>query len=345
MPDLTCALGPDCAGTLLTSLIRTTRRSLVVAMYEVGPSYAWALAAAARRGVDVRLLIDDHPSDGNAASARAIIAAGGRCRVLGRGRQAAHWKLLLADGATTAAGTGNLLWRDAPRDRRGRLPPTAPPLRGTREWWALSGSRAVAGHAAEALECGWQRGRRPPAWWTRRPLQVLPGDVGMPALQVPPAAFDVAERRVRLIVGGLPVARVQRQLVLHARRRVLIAAPYIHTDAAGVRPLLDVVRAAAVRGVEVGVLLGAPPRREDASRLLRGGIAVRVMDPLATTRGHAKGLVADDTVLVSSANWSSAGLGPNWESALLVRSPAAAEYFAAAWQRDWDGSRQLRDAV
>ncbi|MGH7744713.1 MAG: phospholipase D-like domain-containing protein, partial [Candidatus Dormibacteria bacterium] len=136
MSELICALGPDSAGTVVTGLVRGARTSLDVAMYEVGPSYAWALARAAHEGVRVRVILDGHRGDGNAATAAAIIAAGGECRVLPRGAAAAHWKLLLVDGRVVATGTGNLIWRDLPRDAWGRLPPTAPLLRGTREWWA-----------------------------------------------------------------------------------------------------------------------------------------------------------------------------------------------------------------
>jgi phosphatidylserine/phosphatidylglycerophosphate/cardiolipin synthase-like enzyme len=46
--------------------------------------------------------------------------------------------------------------------------------------------------------------------------------------------------------------------------------------------------------------------------------------------------VADGSVLVSSANWSEAGLGGNWEAALYIDHPGAAAYYAAAWRRDWE---------
>ena len=141
MSLLTCALGPDSAGTLLTAMLRDARSSIDAAVYEVGPSYAWVLAEAARQGVRVRLLLDDHPSDGNASTALDLIRGGGECRVLGGGGPSAHWKLLVVDGAKVAVGTGNLVWRDAPRDRRGGVPPHAGALHGTREWWGW-GARA-----------------------------------------------------------------------------------------------------------------------------------------------------------------------------------------------------------
>ncbi len=93
--SLTCALGPDAAGTMVSRLLRGARVSIDAALYEVGPSYRWELVRAARRGVRVRLVLDAHGSDGNAATARELTAAGGECRVAGghgrrRARQAAH---------------------------------------------------------------------------------------------------------------------------------------------------------------------------------------------------------------------------------------------------------------
>src|ERR1700680_4791620 len=111
---VTCALGPDAAGTMVSRMLRDARHSIDAAIYEVGPSYRWELVRAARLGVRVRLVLDAHAADGNAATARELTAAGGVCRVAGMGADTAHSKLLCSD-ATVAVGTGNLLWRGAPR--------------------------------------------------------------------------------------------------------------------------------------------------------------------------------------------------------------------------------------
>src|SRR5579864_3990392 len=165
----TCALGPDAAGTVLMKLLRGARHSIDAAIYEVGPSYRWALVRAAERGLRVRLVLDAHVSDGNGATARALIAAGGECRVAGVGADAAHGKLLIVDG-TVAVGSGNLLWRDAPRDPHLRLPPAGPPLAGTREWW-VTAARTLRLHrcAEEAFESHWTSATAPPVGWTVAP--------------------------------------------------------------------------------------------------------------------------------------------------------------------------------
>jgi phosphatidylserine/phosphatidylglycerophosphate/cardiolipin synthase-like enzyme len=176
---LTCALGPDAAGTVLMRLFTGARRSIDAAIYEVGPSYRWALVRAVERGLRVRLVLDAHRSDGNAATARELSAAGAECRVAGVGADAAHGKLLLVDG-TLAVGTGNLIWRDAPRDAHLRMPPHGLPLSGTREWWVtVAGSRRLHDRAAEAFAAHWLAARSMPSGWGEA------SQVAMPAVGTP----------------------------------------------------------------------------------------------------------------------------------------------------------------
>lgn len=343
MTELICALGPDGAGTVVSRLIQQARTSLEVGMYEVGPSYAWALAAAARRGVRVRLILDGHASDGNAGTAATVMAAGGACRVLRRADGAAHWKLLVVDGRQVAVGTGNLIWRDAPRDPRGRVPPDATPLRGTREWWLVSDASTAVDAAVAALAVAWDRGIAAPSRWGRRLRAAAAGDVGVPAPQVRPLRLVVGAGSVRLVTGGLPVAAAELRLIERARSRVLVIAPYLSSRAAAVRRLLAASRQAARGGADVRLLLGTPPHARDAALLARDHVAARWMDPLVSTRGHAKGLIADGVAVIGSANWSRAGFGSNWELAALVRDGRVAGYLAESWERDWAQARALAE--
>jgi len=332
---LTCALGPDSAGTLLARLLRGARHGVDAAIYEVGPSYRWELVRAAHRGVRVRLVVDAHMSDGNAATARELRAAGGECRVAGVGVDTAHGKLLIVDD-TIAVGTGNLIWRDAPRDRYLRFPPGSPPLTGTREWWVTaSGARALHRAACRVFEAHWAIATPPPQRWSLAADSRVP-NVGAPMPQVAPLRRRLASRRLLLVAGGAAVRSMLRTMVTAARGHLLVTVPYAHAGTAGVRELLDLMEDAQARGVECALLLGGSPEPRDAARLRARSFEVRRMDPARATSGHAKGAVADADVLVSSANWSSAGLGGNWEVALRIADRRAAAYYAAAWRRDWE---------
>jgi phosphatidylserine/phosphatidylglycerophosphate/cardiolipin synthase-like enzyme len=288
----------------------------------------------------VRLVLDAHRSDGNAATAQALIAAGGECRVAGGRAHEAHGKLLVCDDAVSV-GTGNLIWRDAPRDRRLRFPPEATLLAGTREWWVTAaGASRLLATARRAFDAQWRAAAPPPSRWSAGAASAVPR-VGTPTPQVAPMGARVSSRALDLVIGGAAVATALRTMIPAARRRVLVTVPYVRAVAPPVRDLLALLAVATAAGVECGLLLGAVPPSADAEVLARLPFPVRSMDPSRSTSGHAKGLVADGAVLVSSANWSSSGLGANWEAALHIRDAAAAAYYAAAWRRDWDTATPL----
>ncbi len=340
MSAVTCALGPDSAGTVLMRLLGRARRSIDAAVYEVGPSYRWALVRAAERGLRVRLVLDAHVSDGNAATARALIDSGAECRVAGVGADTAHGKLLIVD-STVAVGTGNLIWRDAPRDHHLRVPPAGTPLAGTREWWVTAARASGLRRAAlDAFDAHWSTATPPPPSWAAAAAPVdqhptVPA-IGTPLPQVPPRILCARSHHLGLVIGGAAVGRTIATMVAAARRQVLVTVPYARPEALPVGGVLDGMALASSRGVACALLIGGVPDLTDARKLASLPFPVRRMDPARSTSGHAKGMVADGAVLVSSANWSMTGLGGNWEAGLRIDHPAAAAYYAAAWRRDWE---------
>ena len=54
-------------------------------------------------------------------------------------------------------------------------------------------------------------------------------------------------------------------------------------------------------------------------------------------RVHNKGIVVDSkTVLVSSQNWSSAGVLQNRDAGVIIAHPGIAQYFEANFLQDWE---------
>ena len=341
MAHCVLALGPDHAGGLLHQLIDSARARLDVAVYELGPGYASLLDRAARRGAAVRVLLDAH-AGANSTSSTVLAAGGVACRVLGgRAGAEAHWKLLLADASTLATGSGNLIHRDAPE----------PGQAGTREWWAMvSGHAALLASAGAAFDAAWAEGAPPPLAW-RRAVVALPEvpPVRVPPYSVEPLELTVPGDHLRLAIGGEAIASLLHPRLVAARRRALVTVPYVHTHVAPVQALLRTLSDRGAAGATARLLLGGPPDPRDAEALAATPhLSARVMDPARSTTGHAKGVVADDAALVGSANWSGAGLGGNRESALLLDDGRAADWYAAAVERDWavalplPGSRRAR---
>ena len=212
---------------------------------------------------------------------------------------------------------------------------------GTREWWALvDGCPGLVTQARGLFEVAWSSaGPAPPTWPELAPPEIPP--IGVPRPQVGPLRVDIDDNRLRLVAGGRAVADLLLDRVAAAGERVLITVPYVHGGAPAVVPLLAALEHAAGRGTDTRLLLGRPPDAAAGAALGRLRLDIRVMDPARCTTGHAKGAVIDATVLVASANWSGGGLGGNRELALEVDAPLAADYFAAALERDWADSRPL----
>lgn len=335
---VTCCLGPEAVGSVLYDLARTARRRLGVAVYECSLYHAHAFPEASAAGARVSVLLDAHGPT-NVTTAHRLARWGIPCRAIGGSVGAeAHWKLLLADAAV-AVGSGNLLRRDAPRTP---LPPhRRDAIAGTREWWVVvEGAPTVLRTAAVAFDAAWEEGRPASAVWPEAaaPPPVAP-PIGVPPRLVAPRRFSVSSRALDVGIGGATVASLLADALAGARRRAWCIVPYVHPHVAVVADLLDAMAAAAARGCDARLLLGLPAPPADVWPVLRQRhLPVRVMDPARVTTGHAKGLVVDDRVVVGSANWSASGLGGNREAALAVRSRAVADWFAAAFRRDWEAA-------
>ncbi|MDQ2961223.1 MAG: phospholipase D-like domain-containing protein, partial [Candidatus Dormibacteraeota bacterium] len=340
MTRLTCALGPDSAGTLLRHFLRGARERLDVAMYEVGPSYGWMFPEAMRKGARVRVLLDGHGGVNRGCLEELARAAEGGtvvpCRMVRRHAGAdAHWKLLAADDDRLAVGTGNLDERDAPSDHGGLLPPHALPRPGTREWWAfIEGAPTLTAMVRTRFSLAWRQALPPPRLWAVEEAVAAP-PIGAPTPAVPPLELELAPRRLRVVTDARAVLELLESTLESASQRVLLTVPYLHAWAPPVRPLLARLTDLQRAGTDVRILLGAEPAAGDAAAILDRGIPSRVMDPDRCTTGHAKGLVVDGVAVVMSSNWSSTGLGGSLESALHIDHPLAAEYYADFFERDW----------
>jgi hypothetical protein len=341
-PRVVALLGPDNAGDAVTTAIATAPGRLDVAVYEMGPGYAGQLATAVR-DKRVRLLLDKHTAGGaNPAALARLAGTAVVVRRLGARGAEAHWKMILAGADTLLVGSGNLIARDAPRHGQG----ATAPLAGTREWWLMvSGDRALVAQARRALNAAWARAEGAEAVVAEStaagPGRGVAPPVGIPLPQVAPLTAEVAPAGIRLATGAPACAALLAAHLAGARRRLLVTVPYVHPRAPAVAPLLADLGRAKAGGLDVRLLLGSVPDDPAAATpgdLKRLGFAVRVMDPLRSTTGHAKGLVADDTVVAGSCNWSQGGLHGNLEAALAVADGAVAAPFAAAFERDWEAS-------
>lgn len=259
------------------------------------PVYA-ALADAARRGVQVRVLADEEADD--TPGVLAELRAAGAEAALDSPAVTTHHKLWIIDGQLI---TGSHNLSDSALSRNEELS-------------AGSQEPAVLAAAEARFASLWaDPAARPEATATldrSAPAQLFFDDEALGALL---SCIEAAERRVR--VGLYAVAWDDRY------------------PGSAVDRLLSALEAASARGLDVAVLLddSAWVRENNINdaalaRLSAAGVPVRRAERSELV--HAKALVCDGEAVVSDANWSYSGLELYHGATLSLRDPAAADAVA-----------------
>ena len=319
--------------------IRSARASIVMASYifdavGIGADFVQALAAAAQRGVAVRVLIDDVDARFSSTSAvKPLRRAGVPVAVFNPPLVPArlhainlrnHRKILVVDGVFGFTGGMNVdsrYWNpDAPgqtfRDLHFRL-------RGP----------GVA-HLAEVFADDWQfatgEALRGPQWFPS--IEAVPGATAL--VRVIEAGPDESHDRLRwALIGGLNAAQ----------RSVRILTPYFLPDAA----LISALNAAAMRGVEVDILL---PEKSDLPHVQWAVFGqlwqVLVRGCRVWVRGgafdHSKLMVVDGAwTLIGSANWDARSLRLNFELDVECYSVEFGAHMEGLAQARLGGARRL----
>jgi len=289
------------------------------------------LAAAARRGVVVRVLVDAWGSWTTPDSFWVPLrAAGGEIRFFRPIRRGLlpfrdHRKLLVVDDRLAFLGGMNVA--DEYRVGRGGAPPWRDNL------------LEIRGPAAARLRRPflrmWARADRP-----LRPRALLRRPVAPASPPVAPGRFLVwesgpAERTRRALAG-------YRQVLRESVRTIDLAMAYFYPPGRILREMRRAVR----RGVRVRLLL---PRHNDVAlmrwaahglygRLLRTGVEVWEYLPAPL---HAKLAVADDTLVVGSANLDLRSDRMNYELVAAVSDPELAGAAREAFERDLARSERV----
>ncbi len=317
--------------------IRGARESINFLTYvywkgDIAESFANELAAAARRGVEVRVLLDAFGARKiddrwvemmRAAGCQVVWFRPLRWSTLRRAQHRTHRKVLVVDGRvgfTGGAGIAEEWTGDAQdpkhwRDDHFRIEgPAVRYLQGSfAEDWRLASGVVLTGE------------------------RIFPTIDALGSAGIVPISTAANER-----FTGIPFT--YWFLLRSARERIVVQTPYYVPD-----PSLDVgLLAAARRGVDVTLLV--PGEHQDsifvryASRtyyrdLLQAGVRVFEYRP---TFLHAKVMVIDDELaLIGSPNFDSRSTELNRELALAVRDQALVEALDASIADDLAHSDQL----
>ena len=335
---------PDGGGVPRETLGAADDRILLAGYTLTAERVVELLSKAARRGVDVRVLVDDSPVGGltrrEAAALDRLADSNVTVTVVGGDwarYEFHHAKYAVVDDRALVT-TEN--WK-----------PSGTGGHGSRGWGVVVSDRTIVRELVETFraDAGW----RDATAWSRfregnsfEPAQSPPANETYPS-RFEPRKFraervellrapDNAERRVVALVDNATESVRVEQVSIGSRRQ----------------PFLQASLRAARRGVDVRILLsGAWYVEEDNRELVRwlNERAAREDLPLearlANPRGrfekiHAKGVVVDgDQVLVGSLNWNNHSARENREVALLVEGEQVGDYYTRVFRSDWRGGQ------
>ena len=295
-----------------------------------------ALVAAARRGVEVRVLVDEIGSVLLRARHFApLVEAGGefswfltlnplRNRYLFNLRN--HRKVQIIDGTVAFVGGMNVgieyqglnpkvgPWRDLQAEFTGPLACTLQECFAD-DWFFATGKRLES-------PCYYQ--------------EAGPKE-GHPALVLAGGPDDPSE----------PMQKSLMAVLNHARKRAWLTTGYFVPNGA----TLSALQLCAARGVDLRLLV---TEKTDHPALLRMGrsyypellaAGVRIFE-FSVALNHTKaGVFDDDWMLVGSANLDNRSMRVNFELSVLVRHPAAAAEFAACLEKDFADCVEITPAI
>jgi cardiolipin synthase len=317
--------------------INRARTSIAMASYifdgdGIGREFVLALGDAVKRGVDVRVLIDDVDARFSGSSAaKPLRKAGGKVAVFNPPFVPArlhalnlrnHRKILVVDGAVGFTGGMNVDSRyfsaDAPesayRDLHFRLqgPVVAQLMEVFADDWQFSSDEPLRG----------------PKWF---PPLAEHGAVLARAIEAGP---DEAFERVRwAILGGLNAAQ----------RSIKILTPYFIPD----QSLISALNAAALRGVEVDIVVPASSDLPHVHWAMYGQLW-QVLDHGCRVWSrpgpfdHSKLLVVDGAwTLLGSANWDARSLRLNFELDVECYSVELGAHLDGMIQARIGGAREI----
>ncbi len=303
---------------------------------DIGRRFAAALAGAARRGVDVRVLLDAYGSRKLPRSFVDRLQADGvhvawfhplgvfdARRVTNR----THRKVLVADG--TVGFTGGV----------GIADPWRGDAQGEDEW--RDDHFLVRGPVVRALQSAFLED------WLSATGEVLTGAGLLPA-HAPAGSARAVALATSPRARWSPIAFCYWWLLRTARSQVDIATPYFVPD----EELMEALLAAAHRGVRIRLLL--PGSHNDSAlvrwasfpfypRLLAGGIALYEFEP---TMMHSKTMTCDGQLaVIGSANFDNRSLMLNDEIALVAEDADLVAALTTSFDADLERSRRIEGAA
>lgn len=363
-----CVASPDQGWPRLHEFLSATKHTLTVGLYDFTSAHVANAVRTAMHGKDLKLVLA-HPATNPTADQTDEQTVTALANDLGHRfalawaldnhdtladawiyPSAYHIKVAVRDSATVWLSSGN--WNNS---NQPDIDPVANPADGgeartrDRDWHLIIDHRGIAklfeAYLAHDFEVAQPHSKpipTPPA-----PLNAAAGNAAAPAGTPPFAQFFAA----KTVTGPMTLTPLLTpdpgvyvdavtELVSSATRTLYLQYQYVQPnpapDAAAFQKLIKAVIARHKAGVDVRLIVSKHQTRENLEALQNLGLDV-VNQVRIQANVHNKGIVVDGTrVLVSSQNWSGAGVLQNRDAGIIVDQPDIARYFEQIFLHDWD---------
>jgi phosphatidylserine/phosphatidylglycerophosphate/cardiolipin synthase-like enzyme len=362
---------PDSSFEVISNALALAQTTIVINLYEfTNTALANKLISTLDRGVDVKLFLEGAPVGGINATelyiARQIVENGGYVRIMTNDEDNDihqrysydHAKYLVIDNSTLILMSENWGWTG--------VPPTG--KWGNRGWGIRIDDTSLAKYFADLFYTDWEPKMKDSVPFDSSHAKWNDGANYSSEGYDSPAVFESGTVNTTASVTPViaPDTSLAQDTIFHmlanAQDTVYVEQFYIYkhwgerdTGSVNVTPnlYLEAVIDAARRGCEVKILIDASYYNTDPDDPIDNDDTVEYVNSLAESEGlnmeaklvnmfehdftkiHNKGMIADDSVLISSINWNLNSVTRNREAGLIILNQDVAEYFKNVFEYDW----------
>jgi hypothetical protein len=369
---ITCHASPDAGWPTLGPFLKATRATLSVGMYDFTSAHVLETVTAALKGRKKHLnLVLDHPAPNKTRDQTDEETVGDLREALREGlafawaleRQdpmaaawiypsAYHIKVAVRDGSAFWLSSGN--WNNS---NQPDIDPLTDPAgaaaiarKSDRDWHVIVEHEGLAGlfekFLLNDLEVAAQHQVGEAAAFGAA-MSAL-AELAVPELTIaarvprqyfPPKTIS-ADMKVQPLLTPDNYASFVLPLINSARRSFYMQTQYIHpSEDPTLTALIEAIKRKIADGLDVRLIMSQYEKQDWLELLQEAGVDLAAVRIQANV--HNKGIVVDSAlVVVSSQNWSGAGVTTNRDAGLILYNQEAAQYWEEIFIHDWTNMAQ-----
>lgn len=362
---------PDSTWHVTKKFLDGAKHSILIGIYDFTADYVkTTLEKAMRRGVRVALMLDLDGRTGEQQIYDDLAKHGCDCvPAPSCASDSAHYfassheKVIVIDGEWTFVQSGNYTDNSIPQNEGDGTATKTDFVPGNRDMGVAVKSKAMAAFFTKLLRADMKLetdaekavrglGKKPAV----ELLEAAPSQ--MPPL-VPSKTFKLGTAvQIEPILSPDNYMKRISEWLKTAKKSIYIEEQYIRTAQTDIGTLLQAIADTVdANGIEVRIVLAQPfscgsdkcKKAFDKAKAemqalgkdygLKIGTNVRILNPNQFVHCHNKLIVVDQqSVLISSQNWSDSAVSKNREAGLILHSPALAAYYADIFNTDWESA-------